>query len=90
MALTANERIEQLTGEVHALRLYIEALNYLMTITSENKETVGPQSRKAFEKNVDQVQEEFADTPIALEMFNTTLEEIISTGNLALLNLEKQ
>ena len=90
MALTANKRIEQLTGEVRALRLYIEALNYLMTITSENKETVGPQSRKAFEKNVDQVQEEFADTPIALEMFNTTLEEIISTGNLALLNLEKQ
>ena len=31
--MTDKEQIERLTGEVRALRLYIDAVNYLMTVS---------------------------------------------------------
>ena len=88
--MTDKERIEQLTGEVRALRLYMNIMTYAMTITPENKEIVGPQGRKAFSENMVQAQEELAERPIALEAFETTLEEVVSTGTLALMPLEEQ
>jgi len=88
--MTDKERVEQLTGEVRALRLYANIMTYAMTITSENKGIVGPQSRKSFSENMVQAQEELAERPIALEAFETTLEEVVSTGALALMPLEEQ
>ena len=89
-AMTDKECIEQLTGEVRALRLYVNIMTYAMTITPENKEIVGLQGRKAFSENMVQAQEELAERPIALEAFETTLEEVVSTGTLALMPLEEQ
>jgi len=88
--MTDKERIEQLAGEVCALRLYVNIMTYAMTVTSENKGIVVPQSRKSFSENMVQAQEELAERPIALEAFETTLEEVVSTGTLALMPLEEQ
>ena len=84
------ERIEQLTGEVRALRLYVNIMTYALTVTPENQGIVGPQSRKSFSENMVQAQEELAERPIALEAFEATLEEVVSTGALALMPLEEQ
>ncbi len=88
--MTDKEQIERLTGEVRALRLYIDAVNYLMTASSENKDTVLPQSKKAFEENMNRAQDELEDTPIALKAFETTLEEVVEAGTLMLLPLDVQ
>ena len=88
--MTDKEQIARLTGEVRALRLYIDAVNYLMTVSSENKDTVVPQSQKAFAENLNRAQDELEDTPIALEAFETTLEEVVEAGTLMLLPLDAQ
>ena len=88
--MTDKEQIERLTGEVRALRLYIDAVNYLMTVSPENKDTVQSQSQKAFAENMNRAQDELEDTPIALETFETTLEEVVEAGTLMLLPLDAQ
>ena len=91
--MTDKEQIERLTGEVRALRVYIDAVNYLMmaVVSSENKDTVPPQShQKAFTENMNRAQDELEDTPIALEAFETTLEEVVEAGPLMVLPLDTQ
>ena len=88
--MTDKEQIERLTGEVRALRLYLEAVNYLLTVSSENKDTVLPQTQKAFAENMNRAQDELEDTPIALEAFETTLEEVVEASTLMLLPLDAQ
>lgn len=90
--MTDKEQIERLTGEVRALRVYIDAVNYLtsMVASSENKDTVLPQSQKAFAENMNRAQDELEDTPIALEAFETTLEEVAESSKLMVLPLDTQ